>query len=315
MPDALAVFRAMADPTRLRIVALVRRVELSVGELAAVLGQSQPRVSRHVKILAAARLVRRHKEGAWVFLTLGEAEHLAPLAAALDRWGIDPALLAADTAQLVRMRTERQAAAQAWFAANAAQWDRLRALHTPEAEVEAAIVATLGERAIGRLLDIGTGTGRMLELLGPAARTATGIDRSPEMLRLARTKLDAIGLAQAEVRQADMAALPLTPASADTVVLHQVLHFADDPAAVIAEAARVLAPGGRLLVADFAPHAEEELRVSHAHARLGFTDEAIAGWLAAAGLTAVSTRHLTGGRLTVAIWLAERVPLRLAEAA
>ena len=249
MDSLLTIFRALADPSRVRILLLVRRMELSVGEVAAVLEQSQPRVSRHLRILADAGLIRRAKEGAWVFVRLGEAAVTAPVLAAIDALDADAG--AADQARLTAVRAERAAAADAWFAAHAADWDRERALYIAESEVEAAIQLVLGGGNLGGLLDIGTGTGRMIELLGPRARAALGIDRSPEMLRLARGRIEASGLAHAEVRHGDMYALPKTDGSIDTVVLHQVLHFADDPAAVIAESARVLAPGGQLLVDRF----------------------------------------------------------------
>ncbi len=311
MTFALPAFRALADPTRLRIMLLVRHMELAVGELAAVLGQSQPRVSRHLKILADVGLLNRAKEGAWVFVRLGAARHVDPVFALLDAWG---ETAASDLARLADVRAERAAAAAALFAAHAAAWDGIRSLHVADAEVEAAILDVLGDRPIGRLLDIGTGTGRMIELLGPRAATAIGVDRSPEMLRLARGKIEAAGLAHAEVRRADMYALPRADGSADTVVLHQVLHFADAPAAAIAEAARVLAPGGRLLVVDFAPHGCEDLRTRHAHARLGFDDAQVAGWLAAAGLEARRPVHLAPAAvaddlLTVTLWLGELTPL------
>ena len=312
-PSALAVFRALADPTRLRIVALVRRMELSVGELADVLAQSQPRVSRHVKILGAAGIVSRHKEGAWVFLTLGDPAHVAPLLAGIDRWGAGSA--DGDMARLAHVRALRAAAANAWFETNAAQWDRLRVLHADDTLVESAILSALGPRPVGRLLDIGTGTGRMIEVLGPRATTATGVDLSPAMLRLARGRIEAGGLCSAEVRLGDMGALPFGDGGFDTVVLHQVLHFAQSPAAVLAEAARVLAPGGRLLVADFAPHGREELRRDHAHARLGFAEAAIVDWLAAAGVQAGVAARLDGGELTVTLWLGERTPIAMRKAA
>ncbi len=304
MTSPLPVLRALADPTRLRIVGLVRRIELAVGELALVLGQSQPRVSRHLKILADAGLIGRAKEGAWVFVRLGDAAHIAPALALLDTFGDRGD---ADFARLATVRAERATAAAAYFAAHAADWDGIRSLHVAEAEVEAAIVDVLGDTPVGRLLDIGTGTGRMIELLGPSATAAIGVDRSPEMLRLARGRIEAAGLGQAEVRHADMYALPRPDGSADTVVLHQVLHFADAPAAVIAEAARVAA--GRVLVVDFAPHDREEFRSRHAHVRLGFADAQIGGWLAAAGLDVVEARHLCPSDaypLTVSLWLGER---------
>lgn len=318
MADALDIFRALADPTRIRILLLVRRMELAVGELADVLGQSQPRVSRHVRILGQAGLVRRFKEGAWVFVRLGDAAATMPVLAALDAWHDGAA--DADAARLAAVRAERDTAAAAYFAAQAESWDRLRSLHVAESEVEAAIVAALAGRPLGCLLDIGTGTGRMIELLGPRARSAIGIDRSPEMLRLARGRIEAAGLAHAEVRRGDMFALPQADASADTVVLHQVLHFADAPAAAIAEAARVVAPGGRLLIADFAPHDREELRAAAAHARLGFDAVVVIGWLRAAGLEARVVAELPAPAgvaepLTVTLWLGERLALAQAIAA
>jgi ArsR family transcriptional regulator len=282
-------------------------MELSVGELAAVLRQSQPRVSRHVKILADAGLLRRYKEGAWVFVRVGDDAVSAPALAAIDALcGGSGDFLAADLARLAEVRAERVAAANAYFAAHAEQWDGIRSLHVAESEVEAAMVAALDGAPVGRLLDIGTGTGRIIELFGATASNAVGIDRSPDMLRLARGKLEAAGLSGCEVRQADMYALPRANGTADTVVLHQVLHFADAPAQAIAEAARVLAPGGRLLVVDFARHDHEELRARHAHARLGFDDGQVSGWMRGAGLDARVVDHLRGGLLTVTLWLGTR---------
>jgi ubiquinone/menaquinone biosynthesis C-methylase UbiE len=297
MTKILEIFAALADPTRLRILSLLRTMELSVGELAQALGQSQPRVSRHIKILADAGIAERRKEGSWVFLGLGNSERIAPLLAAIDAWtaqiGVDPLVLA-DTVRLAAIRAERAAAAEAYFDANAAKWDAMRSLHVAESEVEDAIRAAIGGLPLGRLVDIGTGTGRMIELFGAKAETAIGVDRSPEMLRLARAKLASAGLQQADLRQGDIYALPLASGSADMVILHQVLHYAQAPGAAIAEAARLLAPQGRLLVVDFGPH------------RLGFTDALIASWFAAAGLQSDLARPLEGGELTVKLWLAHR---------
>ena len=287
---------------------LLRAMELSVGELAQVLGQSQPRVSRHVKILIDAGLAGRRKEGSWVFLSLGQRRLIEPLFQLVDRWtdldGADP-WTAADAARLAAVRADRAAAAERYFASLAADWDALRSLHVAESEVEAAIGRALADRPIGRLVDIGTGTGRMLQLFGPGAEQALGIDRSPEMLRLARAKLAAAGL-DAELRQGDMYALPLPSGAADTVIIHQVLHFAQNPAAAVAEAARLLGPGGRLVIVDFAPHEREELRSADAHIRLGFADDAMLKNLAEAGLDGRVVQHLEGGELTVTIWLGER---------
>jgi ArsR family transcriptional regulator len=312
-PAAAEIFRSLGDPTRLRILALLRAMELSVGELAQVLGQSQPRVSRHVRILIEAGLAERRKEGSWVFLSLADPVRVEPLFAALERWaeldGEDP-WAPADAARLAAVRADRAAAAERYFAAHAGDWDEIRSLHIAECEVEAACARALGAgeggRPVGRLVDIGTGTGRMLELFGPAAERALGVDRSPEMLRLARVKLAQAGLATAELRQGDMYALPLAAGSADTVILHQVLHYAQQPAAAVAEAARLLAPGGRLLIVDFAPHEREELRARDAHLRLGFADDVMLKYLDLAGLRGRIVEHLEGGELTVTLWEGER---------
>ncbi|TPG21080.1 methyltransferase domain-containing protein [Sphingomonas koreensis] len=308
MTIALDIFRALADSTRLRILALLRSMELSVGELAQVLGQSQPRVSRHVKILCDAELVERRKEGSWVFVAPGAPDRLAPVQAALDAWQkIEPDHWAvADAARLAAVRADRAAAAQGWFSQHAGEWDAIRSLHVAESQVEDAMKAVLGDAPVGQLIDIGTGTGRMLELFAGQAENALGIDRSSEMLRLARVKLAEQGLTHAELRQADLYALPLGDGAADAAIVHHVLHFAQQPGAAIMEAARVLGDGGRLLIVDFAPHDLEELRTRDAHARLGFSDEQILGWFDAAGLLPARTETLEGGELTVKLWLARK---------
>jgi len=309
-------FQALADPTRLRILALLRLMELSVGELAQVLGQSQPRVSRHLKILADAGVLERRKEGSWVFLTLLAAERVEAMFALIDDWA-DPtteAMFAADAARTEGVRAERAEAATRYFAGHAEVWDQIRSLHVAESEVESAIGRTLGKRPLGTLVDIGTGTGRMIELFAPRASQAIGIDRSSEMLRLARVKLEEAGIASS-LRQGDMYALPLPDQSADSIIIHQVLHYAHSPAAAVAEAARVLAPGGTLLIVDFASHEREELRTTDAHIRLGFDDEMMAGWFAAAGLETDCIEHLKGGELTVTLWRGVKAPLTQQRAA
>ncbi|RSU47554.1 metalloregulator ArsR/SmtB family transcription factor [Sphingomonas sp. S-NIH.Pt15_0812] len=306
MIDPLPIFGALADLTRLRILALLRRMELSVGELAQVLGQSQPRVSRHVKIMVDAGLAERRKEGSWVFVALGAAAMVQPVIDALDRWsgGAADHWTVADAARLAAVRADRAASAAAWFESHADEWDAIRSLHVAESEIEAAMAQVLGDQPIDTLIDIGTGTGRMLELFGARARTALGIDRSSEMLRLARAKL--AGAANTELRQADLYALPMADGAADVAILHHVLHYAQQPGAAIREAGRVLAPGGRLLIVDFAPHDREELRSQGAHVRLGFDDDQVAGWAEAADLMMARVEMLVGGTLTVKLWLARK---------
>ena len=294
-------FQAVSDPTRLRILALLARMELSVGELAQLLEQSQPRVSRHVRILADAGIVNRRKEGSWVFLALDEPERTELLLRLVESWTDERsrAVFDEDSKRLDAVRADRAEAATRYFAAQV--WDSIRSLHVSELEVERAIERALGARAFGTLVDIGTGTGRMIELFGPRATEAIGIDRSSEMLRLARVKLESAGI-RSSLRQGDMYALPLADDSADCAIIHQVLHYAHAPADAIAEAARILSPGGTLLVVDFAAHEREELRDRDAHLRLGFNDEVMAGWFRSAGLEVDHVEHLEGGELTVTIW-------------
>jgi ArsR family transcriptional regulator len=238
-----------------------------------------------------------------VFLTLADAERLDPLFALIDDWADEAtrSMFASDAARTEAIRGERTEAANRYFTGHAGVWDQIRSLHVAESEVERAIDQALGSRPLGRLVDVGTGTGRMIELFGPRASQAIGIDRSSEMLRLARVKLEAAGI-HSSLRQGDMYALPLADGSADSVIIHQVLHYAHSPASAIAEAARVLAPGGTLLVVDFAAHEREELRATDAHIRLGFEDEAMVGWFAAAALEVDHVEHLEGGELTVTLW-------------
>jgi len=298
-----ALFQALADPTRLRILALLRVMELSVGELAQLLGQSQPRVSRHVRILNDSGLIGRRKEGSWVYLQLAEARRIEPLFALFQ--GFDAQAeqqFAADAARLESVRAERAEAARRYFEAHAATWESIRSLHIADCEIERAIGALLADRPLGTLLDIGTGTGRMLELFAPKAGSAIGIDRSSEMLRLARVKLEEAGIGGASLRQGDMNALPLGDRSVDSIILHQVLHYSQQPGAAISEAARVLAPGGQILVIDFAQHDRAELKEQDAHLRLGFADDAMRGWFAAAGLELDRIERLGGGELTVILW-------------
>jgi ArsR family transcriptional regulator len=306
--DALAILRAAAEETRLRILALLAAGELSVSDLTDILGQSQPRISRHLKLLVEAGLVERHREGAWAFFRLVEdrAALVEPLVAGLDA---ARAPLSEDFARLEAVRTQRAEAAQAFFARLAPKWDHLRSLHVPEATVEAAVLDVLGDRPIQNLVDLGTGTGRMLGLLAGRAARAVGLDSNHAMLSVARANLERLGLSRVDLRQGDIHAPPFGRGGFDLVVVHQVLHYLDDPARALREAVRLVAPGGRLLVVDFAPHDLEFLREAQAHRRLGFAPEQVTGWLNDAGLPAVTTRDLapTGeveDQLTVTLWLA-----------
>ena len=308
MESQLHLFHGLADPTRLRIIALLRVMELAIGELAAVLEQSQPRVSRHVRILVDAGILVRQREGGWVFLRVAAGAGIDAMLALLDSWpgtAREVAAIQDDRGRLETVREDRAAAARRYFAEHAEEWDDIRARHVAEDEVEAVMLRLMHNRRLGHLLDVGTGTGRMAEIFAPIARRITALDRSPEMLRIARAKLADTSIT-ADLLQGDFVALPLDEMSVDTVVMHQVLHFAHEPGRVIAEAARVLRPGGHLLIVDFAPHDQEDLRTRAAHARLGFSDAQMRGWFAPCGLLVETAQALVGDPLTVKIWLARR---------
>ncbi len=305
----LAALAAAAEPTRLRLLGLLSEAELTVTELMAILGQSQPRLSRHLKLLVEAGLVERHREGAWVFFFIAPGGAAAALVRdILSRLGAEDETRTADRLRLAEVRRARADQAARYFAAHAADWDELRALHIPEERVEAAIAELAGAGPFHAVLDLGTGTGRMLELLAPRASRAVGVDQSPQMLAVARARLEKAGLRNVQLRQGDIYALPVERDSYDLVVIHQVLHYLDDPARAVREAARALRPSGRLLIVDFAPHQLESLREQHAHRRLGFGAEEIASLLQEAGLDVVGRRDLVpnkkdGGKLTVSLWL------------
>ncbi len=312
MEPYLAIFRALADPTRLRITLLVLEMELAVGELADILAQSQPRISRHLRILDEVGLVERRKEGSWVFLRPGPAILDPTLSALLRIDGLNRSAQAqADRERLNDVRAGRAARAEAYFSEHAQEWDAIRSLHIAEAEVESAMQQLLAPFPLGHLVDIGTGTGRMIELFCAQAERVTGIDKSPEMLRLTRAKLsngaaNDDGSSPVELTQGDFNELPLPDACANSAILHQVLHYAQHPERVLHEVGRVLNDGGIILVADFAAHDREELRSDHAHARLGFADLAIAGWFADAAIDIKDIVTLDGGPLTVKLWLGRK---------
>jgi ArsR family transcriptional regulator len=300
--------RAAAEPSRLRLLVLCSQGEWTVTELTQVLGQSQPRVSRHLKLLAEAGLLERFREGSWVFYRRAQRGPGARLARNLCRMlPPDDSELALDRQRLAAVRSARQEQAAQYFAAQATRWDQVRSLHLDEAQVESALLEVFGDQPPRSLLDIGTGTGRVLQLLAPRIGFGLGVDLSREMLAVARANLDRTSLRNCQVRQGDMYHLPLPDGSFDAATLHNVLRFADDPGAALAEAARVLRPGGRLVVVDFAPHSLEFLREQHAHRRLGFADAQMRDWFAAAGLAFEPPRRLTGDPLTVVIWPARRI--------
>lgn len=307
MERVLAGLRAAGEETRLRLLALCGRGDLTVSDLCRIVGQSQPRISRHLKVLVEAGLLDRFREGSWVFYRLAAAGPGAALARqVIAQLPAEDAVLAADAGRFAQVQEERAERAAAYFRDNAGQWDAIRSLHVDEAVVERALLASLGDGPLGTVVDVGTGTGRMLTLLGPRAESAVGVDLSREMLAVARAALEHADLRHCMVRLGDMYALPLPDAVADVVTVHQVLHYAERPADALAEAARVLRPGGRLVVVDFAPHHLEALRDEHNHRRLGFSAAEVAGWCRAAGLGTPRVVELPGTPLTVMLWLADK---------
>ncbi|MEM8628014.1 MAG: metalloregulator ArsR/SmtB family transcription factor [Pseudomonadota bacterium] len=312
--------KAMAEPTRLRLLALLQGGDLSVKDLTTILGQSQPRLSRHLKLLTDAGWITRYPEGAWVYYRLSDATDIRDLwQATYAHLGKGSDVLAQDQDRLVRLKEEQRQRAQSFFDDHAARWDALRADLVPEADVEASILKVLGKARVDSFLDIGTGTGRMLVLLADLYRQATGIDPSPAMLKVARSTLIEHGINHAQVRQGDGHALGIPAQSQDLVALHQVMHFFDDPRPMLAEVCRVLAPGGRLLIVDFAPHGVERLRSDHQHRRLGFDADEVSRWLSALGLSVEPVKTLGRDQSThhqqlpVHIWVA-RDPRALVDA-
>lgn len=310
--DLVTALKAAAEPTRLRILLLLADGELSVKDLCQILGQSQPRISRHLKLLTEAGLIERFREGSWVYFYVSEQSDGGRLAKALlATVDAGDATVQRDRDRAAALKRDREAHAQIFFEDHASDWDRIRALHVDEAVVEAAIRDSLGAGPFQTLVDLGTGTGRILELLADRYKVGLGVDANQAMLGYARSRLSTLGLAHAQVRHGDLYGLNLADRSADAIVMHQVLHFLVDPARAIQEAARVLAPGGQLLIVDFAPHDVEFLRDAEAHERLGFSAAQVSDWMVAAGIVPRGHSELAPSakaqtqKLTVSLWRGE----------
>jgi ArsR family transcriptional regulator len=308
--ETVDALRAAGEPTRLRILSLLAAEELSVMELGRILDQSQPRVSRHLKLMTEAGLIERFPDGAWVFYRLAtDGAHRRLIDAVLGLLG-ESDTPERDVQRLDEIRAERAAAALAYFERIAPRWDEIRSLYVPEKTVEAAVEQAAGQGPFERVADLGTGSGRMLTLFGPKAKQAIGLDLSQQMLNIARANVARAGLDRVELRHGDIFATRLPSASSDLVLVHQVLHYLSDPGAAVVEAGRIVAEGGRLLIVDFAPHDLEYLRSEHRHRRLGFSDEEIGRWLEEAGLerhAPVELKPRDKG-LTVKIWTGLRLP-------
>lgn len=307
MDQLLQGLRAAAEQTRLRILGLCAHGDLSVTELVEILGQSQPRVSRHLKILIEAGLLVRHQEGSWAYFRIAERDDSGQLARLIvDLLPETDAQHALDLERLDALREAYAVKAAAYFRKHAADWSRVRALHVDQEKLDAALRQVFADRDGGELLDIGTGDGHVLQVLQDRIDAGIGIDRSRDMLNVARSRLFRAGLRHCQVRQAEMAQLPFAAGRFDAVTLQMVLHYAQDPAAAVLEAARVLKPGGSLVVVDFTPHERHELREEQAHRWLGFGDRSIAGFFEDAGLKPKTPKRLEGAPLTIALWAADK---------
>jgi len=313
------ILKAAAESSRLRTLALLARGDLTVSDLTEILNQSQPRVSRHLKLLLKAGLIGRYQEGSWALFRLSDVENtrgmIESLLARVDARDIQTER---DLERLVEVKRKRQDRAADYFSRNAASWDEIRSLHASDAAVEAALIEIVGERPIQSMLDLGTGTGRLLEIFAPIYRRGVGLDLSREMLSVARANLDRAGIAHAQVRLGDLLSPPVERNAFDLISIHQVLHYLDNPALAIREAARLLRPSGRLIIVDFASHELEYLRREHAHVRLGFSDRQMAEWLRESDLRLEDTREfapeaLGDGSLTVKLWAARDPRLLIAD--
>ncbi len=314
---AVEALKAVGEPTRLRILAILRHGECSVTDLCEILGQSQPRISRHLKLLVDAGICSRHREGTFVYFGIErdgdrEAQRVALTELVLAHLADDDPQLDADLARLGTVRERRSAAADEHFAAMAADWDLDTSRHVANALIEPVLLDMLHlspSDSLGDVLDVGTGTGRMVQLLASSADRLVGIDTNTTMLRVARANLDRAGVHHAELRHGDLFAPPVEYERFDLVVIHQVLHYLDDPDRAISAIAKVLRRGGRALIVDLAPHHDESLRTEHAHRRLGFDDRQVRNWCDQVDLHVVNHELITdtdARRLAVQIWLAEK---------
>lgn len=313
------LLRAAGEQTRLRLLALLSHGDLTVTDVIDILGQSQPRVSRHLKLLSEAGLLERYQEGAWAFFrAVQEGQNADFVNTLLAHMSQNDVQLLRDLERLQEVRARRAAVASEYFDENASSWDAIRSLHVDESKVEAAMLTLIGSTPFQSMLDLGTGTGRLLELFADLYHRGVGVDGSREMLSVARSNLEDVSKVQ--IRLGNLLNLPTDANSFDLVTIHQVLHYLDDPKSAIKEASKALAPGGRMLIVDFAPHGLDFLRDKHAHIRLGFEEDQMSSWLEECGLEVRKVQKLEpkGSKtakdesLIVTLWLAQDKRIQIA---
>ncbi len=307
--ELLTTLKAVSDDTRLRLLVLLAQTEHNVKDLTQILKQSQPRLSRHLKLLTNAGLIERFQEGSWVYYRANQHGNNASLISKIiNNANLEDPQFQKDKKQALKVQEKRALEAQNYFKTHAKDWDRIRSLYIKEETVEQTMKTLLGSKSKELLLDMGTGTGRILELFSNQFKTSIGIDINHEMLRNARARLDKINLKSCQLRHGDITHLPFEDASADTIIMHQILHFFAKPKEACKEAARLLKPGGQLLIVDFAPHTHEQLRTDFAHQRLGFEENQIWGWLKSAGLKTIDFKLLPNTNDTSSTKTKNKIP-------
>ncbi len=305
MEKLLQGLRAAAEPTRLRIIALCGHAELSVTELVMILGQTQPRVSRHLKLLVEGGLLQRNKEGNRAYYRLSTEAEGADLARMLnDLMPGEDEVHALDLSRLSSVKADRVRYAESFLDPYSQEIIELRGMWPPDEVIDKCILALLKDRSIQNLLDLGTGAGRILRTIAPFVEKGTGIDNSLEMLSIARARLDQDGIKNCQVRVGDMYRLPFKKNSFDLITINSLLRYADEPKKVIAEAARVLEKKGALLIVDLAAHDLSALRDEYGHSWLGFSEAEMVEMLSEENLTVDRVKHIDGQKLSVCIWLA-----------
>ena len=308
MEELLRQLRAAAEPTRLRIIALCGHAELSVGDFVAILGQSQPRVSRHLKLLVDAGLLIRNKEGSRAYYRLLESDKNAQLSQVLnDLMDESDPMLVLDLSRLGIIRSERARFVDNYFDEFAGEQSRLSQISADEELISQLLLQYVQQENIGELLDVGTGNGRMLLLLGSKIEKAIGIDNSREMLAIARTNLEQADLKNCQVRIGDMYRLPFAENRFGLITINSLLRYAEKPKDVLTEATRVLKPGGILFIVDFSDHGLTELRDEYGHRWLGFSKDEMLNMLDGDTITIESINFFKGEVLTVCVWKGQKV--------